>query len=553
MKKLIPVVVVLLLCQIAFAQKTGVIKNLKDAWGVVYNYTGEIVDGKPNGYGVATYSNGTVTRYVGQFVNGFYSGKGVLLFENGSFSAGNWLNGKLSGKGGYTTEGGAFYAGDLANGMRNGAGILVYKDNSFVKGYYKDDKLNGRCVNVWTDGNIISDIYYTNDVRNGTGFQYEVGSDKLYEGEWKDDKWVQATSAGFSSFLNATGFKGEKTSSHILMGVVDRSGYLNDTAYYYDFNKHKRYFGYYVNGYIKDGIQVRDDSTRFVGATDEIGAKGYCWDFKFNNYYTQGYYTNDKINGDIIDIDLVKKTVYIGIAADGSFTGRAHFFNNKGSMYFGDYIGGRLNGQGFRLENSGHYTEATWKDGDPVTVAKVVTPEGDIIPGTPKTFNESLNIVVKDFPNYYDNIISTYSDDFSYDDWLKNGDDDTAYYDYYNSLTRFFGSTKPDVIADDLDATDAYIATMYTGSDGAKAKAKYAEVIRQLQAASVNNSKLGKPTKLKGEIVAADLSKTTISKFDLDTTVKDYDTFHIWVKLLKDKDENYVVLLEIGEMFEPLN
>lgn len=551
MKKLNLLLLLALSCNILLAQKTGTLKDQKDAWGVSYNYSGEILNGKPNGYGVAAYSNGTVTSYVGQFVNGYYSGQGVLLFEDGSFSAGNWLNGKLSGKGAYTTASGAFFAGELLNGMRNGPGILVYKDNSFTKGYYKNDKLTGRCISVWTDGNIVSDIVYKNDLRNGTGFQYEAGADKLYEGEWKDDKWVQATSAGFSSFLNATGFKGEKTSNHILMGAVNQTGYLLDTAYFYDLDKHKRYFGYYVNGYIKDGIQVKDDSTRFIGATDEIGAKGFCYDFKFNNYYTQGYYTNDKVNGEIVDIDLAKKTVYMGIATNGAFTGKAHFFNNKGSMYFGDYKDGRLNGQGFRLEASGHYTEATWSDGNPVNITKVVTPNGDVIPGAPKTFNESLNILVKDFLNYYDNIISTYNEDYTYDDWLKNGDDDTAYYDYYNSLIRFYGSAKPDVIADDLDATNAYIATMYSGSDAAKAKAKYAEVIRQLQSAALNNTKLGKPTKLKGNAVAADISKTTTSKFNLDTSVADYDTFHVWVKLLKDKDGSYVVLLEIGEMYEP--
>ena len=558
MKKLILFTTIFVICHGLFAQKSaintqkiGTLKNLKDAWDISYNYTGEIINGKPDGYGVATYSNGTVTRYVGQFVNGFYSGKGVMLFVNGSFSAGNWLNGKLDGKGGYTTEGGVFYAGELSNGMRNGAGILVYKDNSFVKGNYKNDKLTGRCVNVWTDGNIISDIYYNNDLRNGTGFQYEVGSDKLYEGEWKDDKWVQASSAGFTSFLNETGFKGEKTSDHILIGSVTRSGYLRDTAYFYDLNKHKRYFGYYIDGFIKDGLQLRDDSTRFVGAVDDNGAKGYCYDFKFGKYYTQGTFMNDLTNGEIIDIDLVKKTVYIGFASNGTFTGKAHFFNDKGSMYYGDYINGRLNGQGFRLESSGHYTEATWKDGSPVTVTKIVTAKGDVISGTAKSFNESLNIVVKDFPDYFDNIISYLSDDYSYDDWLKNGDDDTAYYDYYNSLIRFFGSTKPDVIADDLDVTDAYIATMYEGDDASKAKAKYNEVVKQLSAATITNSKLTKPTKLKGEIVAPDLSKkNNTTEFDLDADASDYASFHIWVKLLKGEDGNYIVLLEIGEMSE---
>lgn len=548
MKKLFLLASMLAFSFALFAQKIGKLTALKDAWNESYDYTGEVLNGKPHGMGVAKYSNGNVTRYVGQFENGLFSGKGVMLFENGTFSAGNWGKGKLHGKGGYTTSGGAFFAGELVNGKRNGQGVLIYKDNSFVTGYYKDDKLSGRCVNVWTEGTIISDVVYNNDLRNGTGFQYEVTSDKLYEGEWKDDKWVQAGSAGFSSFLKHASFKGEKTSNHILIGPVTSNGYLRDTAYFYDLNKHKRYFGYYRDGFIKEGLQLRDDSTRFVGPTDENGAKGYCYDFKFGKYYTQGYFLNDKMNGDVIDIDLVKKTVYMGIASDGSFTGKAYFFNDKGAMYYGDYINGRLNGQGFRLESSGHYTEGTWKDGNPVNITKIVNPKGETIPGTPASFNESLNIVVKDYPNYYDDIISFLGDDYSYDDWFMDQDDKDSYYEYYNTLIRFSGSIKPDVIADDLDKTNIYVATMYEGNEAAKARAKYSELVKQLTAATISNRTLGKTVKLKGTVLPPNMSLGINStKFDLDTDVAAYSSFHIWARLRKLKSGDYVVSLEIGD------
>jgi hypothetical protein len=503
MKQLSLLTIVLSVSMIVCAQTVKRLESQKDAWGIIYTYTGEIKNGKPDGMGVATYSSGNVLRYVGHFANGMYNGKGTMLFSEGAFLTGNWSNGKLNGKGANLTSTGSLYIGDFVNGEKNGNGILFYKDNSFVKGNFKDDKMNGRCINLWTDGNIISDIVYNNDQRNGTGYQYEAKTKAIYEGEWKDDKWVQATPASFASFLKVPNFTGELTSEHVLMGPINSRNFLIDTSYYYDLGKHKRYFGYYVNGNLRNGVIIRDDSTRFMGPIDEDGAAGYCYDFKFNKYYSEGTYIKDFLQGEILDIDLAKKTVYYGGANQGEFTGKAYFFNDKGTMYYGDYIKGRLNGQGYRLESSGHLTVGTWLDGLTTNVTSITTRKGDVIPGYPKTFAESLNIVIKDYAGYFDNIIGASSDEYSYDDWFLDPDDKDTYFDYYNSLIRFAGSTRQDIIADDLDKTNLYVVTLFQGADGARAKAKYNEIIKQLTTTAISNNVLGKTTKLKGRCCGA--------------------------------------------------
>jgi hypothetical protein len=548
MKQLLILAIAFTISMAVCAQTVKRLENQKDAWGLTYTFTGEVKNGKPNGMGIAKYASGNVLRYAGNFVNGMYNGKGTMLFTDGAFLTGNWVNGKLSGKGANLTSGGTLYIGDFVNGEKNGQGILMYKDNSFTKGGFKDDKFNGRCINLWTDGNIISDIIYVNDKRNGTGYQYEAKSKATYEGEWKDDKWVQATTASFTSFLKAPAFIGEITDAHVLIGPVNSRNFLIDTSYYYDLAKHKRYFGYYVNGNLRNGIIMKDDSTRFMGELNEKGATGYCYDFKFNKYYSEGNYINDYLNGEILDIDLAKKTIYYGGAIQGQFTGKAYFFNDKGTMYAGDYVKGRLNGQGYRLESSGHLTIGTWVDGLTKNVTSITTTKGDIIPGKPKTFLESLNIVIRDYAEYFDNLIGAASDDLSYDDWLATPTDKDAYYDYYNSLVPFFGSTRPDVIADDLDVTNLYIVTLFQGADEARAKAKYNETIKQLTAATINNSVLGKPTKLKGSAVVPDMSKSVnATRFDLDTDASIYSPFHVWVKLRKEINGGYAVSLELGE------
>jgi len=53
---------------------------------------------------------------------------------------------------------------------------------------------------------------------------------------------------------------------------------------------------------------------------------------------------------------------------------------------------------------------------------------------------------------------------------------------------------------------------------------------------------------LKGTPTAPDMSQNSnVTQFDLDTTSSDYSTFHVWVKLLKDDNGKYAVLLQMGE------
>lgn len=529
------------------AQGTRRLENQKDAWDLTYVYTGEVKNGKPNGMGVAKYASGNVVRYVGNFVNGVYTGKGTMFFDNGAFLTGNWSNGKLNGKGTNLTADGTLYIGDFSDGVKNGKGVLIYKDNSFVKGGFKDDKLTGRCINLWTDGNIISDIFYDDDKRNGMGYQYEAKSKTTFAGEWKNDKWVQSASPSFTSFIKDPDFTGEATSAHVLIGPVTSKGFLKDTAYYYDLEKHKRYFGYYENGNLKNGLIIRDDSTRFMGPLNEVGATGYCYDFKFNKYYSEGEYKNDYLNGNITDIDLTKKSVYYGAAVDGIFTGKAYFFNTNGTMYAGDYLKGKFTGTGFRVLSTGATVSGTWEDGEVLKATSITTATGDLFTGNPKTLQEALNITVKTYIDLFDDILGSLSDE-GLDALLDDTDD---YNDYYKSLISFPGTTKEDLIVSDLDETNFYNATFIETKDAAKAKAKYNELAKQLQACTISGGIIKKPVKLKGTVTPADPSnEKTETVFDLPTDSDKYTNFHVWLILEKDSDDQYTVKLKIGEIKE---
>jgi len=279
MKKIITFLFFVIVSTILFAQNVKKIEILKDGWDVPYSYTGEIKDGKPSGMGVAKYKSGNTVRYVGSFLNGMYNGKGTMFFNNGAFLTGEWKNGKLNGKGSFLSGTGILYIGEFVNGVKEGKGIFFYKDNGMIVGNFSNDKLNGRCIQIFTDGSVISDVNYKDDKRNGMGYQYEIKSKKLYEGEWIDDKWVQSSTPSFSSFLKSPTLIAEATANHILAGPTNKDKFLIDSSYYFDLKKGKRYFGYYVAGHLKNGVII-GDSTRFWGPIGDKGASGYCYDFK---------------------------------------------------------------------------------------------------------------------------------------------------------------------------------------------------------------------------------------------------------------------------------
>jgi hypothetical protein len=471
-----------------------------------------------------------------------------MFFKEGAFLTGVWKNGKLNGKGSFLTETGTLYIGEFVNGVKQGKGILFYKDNGMIMGNFSNDKLNGRGIQIFADGSVVSDVNYKDDKRNGMGYQYEIKSKKLYEGEWSDDKWVQSGTPSFTSFLKSSSLIVETTDDHILAGPTNKDNFLIDSSYYFDLKKQKRYFGYYAAGHLRNGVII-GDSTRFWGEIVDKGASGYCYDFRSKKFYSEGNYTDDLLNGQILDLDLAKQTAYYGGAINGEFTGKTYFFNDQGTMFVGDYRKGRLNGNGYRLEISGQLTVGIWEDGQVKKLTSVTTPDGDVIPGNPKNFSEGLNIVIKSYPDVFDYI---YGGLVSEDDVLSEmeeiDEDDALTFTY--SLVNIPGSLDKNLIAEDYDENTFYYAKFLRTSDAAKAKAKYNELATQLQSAVISNSLFPGKIKLTGKVFPPDTSKDkTESEFIFSEGNNEFKDFKVWLRLRKSGDE-YVVEILLGEKTE---
>ncbi len=160
--------------------------GLVDIYNEVYDYVGEVQNGKPHGTGTAKFKSGL--KYTGEFKNGFRDGQGTVNFTDGAKYVGgfkgdkkhgygtytwsdggkyvgNWVDNKMHGKGTYNFPGGAKYVGDWNNDFMHGSGIYYYKDGARYDGQWKSDKKHGWGKYYNANGVLEYEGRYENDVR----------------------------------------------------------------------------------------------------------------------------------------------------------------------------------------------------------------------------------------------------------------------------------------------------------------------------------------------------------------------------------------------------
>jgi len=116
-------------------------------------YTGELINGKPNGIGKYEYKNGNI--YEGTFSNGLYIGKGKIIYENGDVYEGTFKDRKMDGKGQMKFSNGDVYIGNFSNDMKNdNNGTMILYDETTMVGKWVDDNLiDEECINISSNFN----------------------------------------------------------------------------------------------------------------------------------------------------------------------------------------------------------------------------------------------------------------------------------------------------------------------------------------------------------------------------------------------------------------
>ncbi len=159
--------------------------GLTDSFGDVYDYVGDIKDGKPNGTGTATYKNGMV--YVGTYVNGFKQGKGTFTFASGSKYVGDFVSDKRTGSGTYNWSDGSKYVGNWKDNEMHGKGVYTFPGGARYDGEWAKGNMHGYGIYYYADGSRY-DGQWKNDKKHGWGKFYNSKGVLEYEGRYEDDK-----------------------------------------------------------------------------------------------------------------------------------------------------------------------------------------------------------------------------------------------------------------------------------------------------------------------------------------------------------------------------
>lgn len=104
-------------------------------------YTGEILNGLPNGYGAfsSVDSDQSSWVYEGSWVNGHMNGQGTTTWEDGFIETGLYVNDYLNGAGKEYYMNALQYEGSYKNGVFNGQGTLYdYHGEAIFTGNFAD-------------------------------------------------------------------------------------------------------------------------------------------------------------------------------------------------------------------------------------------------------------------------------------------------------------------------------------------------------------------------------------------------------------------------------
>jgi len=124
-------------------------------------------------------------KYEGEFRSFLKHGNGIEKFINGDTYTGNYVNGKPDGFGEYQWANGSHYKGMFKNGLRHGQGIWKKNGNNsdIFEGEWVNDKKCGLGLYRWESGNYYQGNYF-DDLRHGYGeMHWNDGS--AYYGAWE--------------------------------------------------------------------------------------------------------------------------------------------------------------------------------------------------------------------------------------------------------------------------------------------------------------------------------------------------------------------------------
>lgn len=281
-------------------------------------YSGEIIDGIPNGFGIYETSNikyegyfkdglfhlyGTLTdkirnyKYIGSFNMGNKEGYGEIIFSDGKYFEGLFKDNSANGIGYMEYSDGEIYVGEFKNNLSEGSGTVYYANGNIYTGEFKNDKEYGIGIIMEKDNR----SYGIKVENNQDGYTLIHGQVKL------------------TCDLNThMVYRIVDRPNHIFYGMIDKySNYINGIYHYNNHELFKTFIGN-ISDEFKNGILILKNNCIFKGffENDELTGKGdlivlgkgtysgefvngkKVGDFKFTDYFGNTYnyqYDNDKL------------------------------------------------------------------------------------------------------------------------------------------------------------------------------------------------------------------------------------------------------------------
>ncbi|GAX83590.1 hypothetical protein CEUSTIGMA_g11015.t1 [Chlamydomonas eustigma] len=109
-------------------------------------YEGEVLAGRPHGYGkyFVSKATGWLLEYEGDWIQGIRQGHGIREYVNGEQYDGDFVAGARHGHGRYSFTNGDVYAGEWVDDRRTGHGTYLYSNGDIFVGNFIKDRKEGR-------------------------------------------------------------------------------------------------------------------------------------------------------------------------------------------------------------------------------------------------------------------------------------------------------------------------------------------------------------------------------------------------------------------------
>lgn len=146
-------------------------------------YSGEVLDGVPNGIG--TWTSPDSQEYVGAWQDGLWHGDGAHTAADGSENVGEYQNGQRNGRGTWTHPDGRTYVGEFQEDRMHGQGVHTFSNGDMYAGAFENGKQHGQGAYTFSDGSVVA-----GDWQNGKPWQGKYADASGQEiGQYIDGIW----------------------------------------------------------------------------------------------------------------------------------------------------------------------------------------------------------------------------------------------------------------------------------------------------------------------------------------------------------------------------